>query len=465
MQQLSSGSSLMQSDGEISLPGAISKHYLDNQTRRESNARSYPRRIPLAIREAKGVYVKDADGNSYFDCLAGAGTLTLGHNHPVVIEAMQEVLKQDYPLQTLDLTTPIKNQFVEELFASLPQTFAEKARIQFCGSSGADAVEAAVKLVKTATGRRSMLSFSGGYHGMTHGALGLTGNLAPKSAVAGLMSDVHFLPYPNVYRCPFGLGGEAGHQASSRYIEHLLDDPESGIIKPAAMILEVVQGEGGVNPAPDAWLREIRRITRDRAIPLIIDEIQTGLGRTGKLYAFEHAGITPDVVVLSKAIGGSLPLSVVVYHEDLDLWQPGAHSGTFRGNQLAMAAGTATIRYTQQEDLATHAHTVGNRLMKHLQATQAETACIGNVRGRGLMIGVEVVNPDASVDVAGYASADPEMAKRIQHECLRRGLILELGGRHGSVVRFLPPLILTTEEVDQIADIFHKSVKAAEQEC
>jgi diaminobutyrate-2-oxoglutarate transaminase len=445
-----------------SLPGPSSSYYLEHQAQRESHARSYPRRIPLAIREAQGIYVKDADGNFYIDCLAGAGTLTLGHNHPVVIEAMQTALKQNCPLQTLDLTTPTKNEFVEELFASLPPEFAQKARIQFCGSSGADAVEAAVKLVKTATGRRSMLSFSGGYHGMTHGALGLTGNLAPKTAVAGLMSEVQFLPYPSSYRCPFGLGGEAGERASSHYIEHLLDDPESGVVPPAGMIAEIVQGEGGVNPAPDEWVREVRRITRDRHIPLILDEIQTGLGRTGKLYAFEHTGITPDVVVLSKAIGGSLPLSVVLYDEALDLWEPGTHSGTFRGNQLAMAAGTAAIRYTQQQGLAEHAQAVGDRFMRHLQQIQSNSHSMGNVRGRGLMIGVEIVNPDAPADSLGCYPPDPTTAQRIQTECLRRGLILELGGRYGSVVRFLSPLIITVEEIDSVSEIFQAAVKAAE---
>lgn len=181
---------------KISVPGPLSSRYLERQADRESNARSYPRRITIAMGEAKGIFVKDVDDNVYFDCLAGAGTLALGHNHPVVIEAMQKVLDGNYPLHTLDLTTPIKERFVEELFDSLPSEFANKARIQFCGPTGADAVEAAVKLVKTATGRRSMLSFSGGYHGMSHGALSLTGSLAPKTAIAGLMTDVHFLPYP-----------------------------------------------------------------------------------------------------------------------------------------------------------------------------------------------------------------------------------------------------------------------------
>ena len=447
----------------VSLPGPHSRAYLERQAQRESNARTYPRRIPIAIREAQGIYVKDADGNCYLDCLSGAGTLALGHNHPAVMHAMQDMMSANHPLHTLDLTTPIKDRFVEELFASLPSHFANHARIQFCGPTGADAVEAAVKLVKTATGRRSMLSFQGGYHGMTHGALSLTGNLTAKLAVSGLMTDVHFLPYPYAYRCPFGLGGEAGHKTSSRYIEHILDDPEGGIVPPAGMIVELVQGEGGVIPAPDDWVRQIRRLTRDRHIPLIVDEIQTGLGRTGKLYAFEHAGITPDVVLLSKAIGGSLPLSVVLYHESLDQWQPGAHAGTFRGNQMAMAAGIATLNYIQEHRLADHAQAMGDRLLSHLKQIQTEFPCLGDVRGRGLMIGVEVVDVNASANAQGNYPAYPALARRIQQECLRRGLILELGGRYGSVVRFLPPLIVTAEQIDRIGDIVHASVHAANQ--
>ncbi len=313
---------------------AISQNtrYLESQAARESNARSYPRRIPIAIAEAEGIYVKDMDGKNYIDCLAGAGTLALGHNHPVVLEAIRELLDQKRPLHTLDLTTPVKEQFVEELFASLPRKFARQAKIQFCGPTGGDAVEAAIKLVKTATGRRSIFSFQGGYHGSTHATMSLSGTLGQKERVQGLIPDVHFMPYPYVYRCPFGVGGEQTQALSSCYIENLLDDPESGIATPCAFILEVVQGEGGSIPAPVEWIREIRRITRERNIPMIIDEVQTGLGRTGKLFAFEHAGIIPDVLVLSKAIGGSLPLSVVIYNEALDIWNPGAHIGTFRGN-------------------------------------------------------------------------------------------------------------------------------------
>ncbi|HEY9725895.1 MAG TPA: aspartate aminotransferase family protein [Chroococcales cyanobacterium] len=447
---------------EITLPGKVSNQYLERQQARESTARTYPRRIPIAIREAKGIYVKDVDGNVYFDCLAGAGTLALGHNHPVVVQAIRTALDSELPLSTLDLTTPVKDEFVEELFASLPPELARNAKIQFCGPTGADATEAAVKLVKTATGRRSMLSFHGGYHGMTNGALSLTGSLGAKVAVANLMPDVHFLPYPYQYRCPFGLGGEMGHRTSSYYIESMLTDPESGIVPPAGMILEIVQGEGGVIPAPDKWLREIRRITYEQDIPLIVDEIQTGFGRTGKLFAFEYSGIIPDVLLLSKAMGGSLPLSVVVYHQKLDQWQPGAHAGTFRGNQLAMAAGIAALRYTLEHRLADRAVELGNRLTAHLRQIQSEVSCIGDVRGPGLMIGVEIVNPHGKANALGIYPQHPLMARQIQAESMRRGLILELGGRYSSVVRFLPPLIVTGEQLDRICEIFQAAVKAAE---
>ncbi|MDM5198377.1 aspartate aminotransferase family protein [Fictibacillus enclensis] len=434
---------------------------LKQQADRESNARSYPRRIPIAIEEAEGIFVKDVNGKTYYDCLAGAGTLALGHNHPVVIEAIQQVIKDKRPLHTLDLTTPVKEEFVTELFDSLPKEFAQKAKIQFCGPTGGDAIEAAIKLTKTATGRQSILSFQGGYHGSTHGTMALSGNLGPKEKIRGLMPDVHFLPYPYTYRDPFGIGGDESHRISSQYIENLLDDPESGILAPAAMILEVVQGEGGSIPAPIEWLQEMRRITKERGIPLIIDEVQTGIGRTGEFFAFEHAGIVPDVLVLSKAIGGSLPLSVVVYDKALDKWSPGAHIGTFRGNQMAMAAGTATLNFIKKRNLSGHAKRMGELLSERLEQIQLSYRQIGDVRGRGLMIGAEIVNPEGKKGKNGSLPAAPSLASAIQRECFHRGLILEVGGRHGSVVRFLPPLIITEEQVLDVAWIFEQAIQAA----
>jgi len=440
-------------------------YYLERQAVFESNARSYPRRLPVALRKARGIHVEDVNGCLYIDCLAGAGALALGHYHEAVVGAIQQAMADGLPFQTLDLTTPVKDRFVDELFSSLPKAFADHARVQFCGPSGADAIEAAVKLVKTATGRRSILAFHGAYHGMTHGALGLTGETGPKLAVAGLMAEVYFLPFPYAYRCPFNLGGEATWRASIAYIERLLDDTNSGIAPPAGMILEAVQGEGGVIPAPDEWLWEIRRITRERDIPLIVDEVQTGIGRTGRMYAFEHARIVPDVLVLSKAIGGGLPLSAVVYQKDLDLWCPGAHAGTFRGNQMAMAAGAATLRFVKEKELDRHAAAMGERLMGYLRAIQKDTPCLGDVRGRGLMVGVEAVDCTGKPDPLGVYPRSGQSARRIQAECLERGLLLETGGREGSVVRFLPPLIVTPDDVDRIATIFEEAVKAAGEGC
>ncbi|MTV36744.1 diaminobutyrate--2-oxoglutarate transaminase [Duganella radicis] len=433
---------------------------LDSQAARESNARSYPRRLPLAIQRAEGIHVTDMDGKTYYDCLAGAGTLALGHNHPVVVDAIRAMLDQKVPLHTLDLTTPLKEAFVDELFASLPAAFAEQARVHFCAPTGADAVEAAVKLAKIATGRSGVFSFHGGYHGSTHATMSLSGSLHQKSDIPGLMPEVQFLPYPYAYRCPFGVGGEQCQQLSAHYLRNLLGDPESGVRRPAAIILEVVQGEGGAIPAPVEWLREVRRITEEYGIVLIIDEVQTGFGRTGKLYAFEHAGIVPDILVLSKAIGGSLPLSVLVYRERFDVWKPGAHIGTFRGNQMAMAAGLASLRHIRRENLPEQAAQRGRQLMDRLAALQRGTPEIGEVRGRGLMIGVEIVDGDGATDTLGHPLANPALASAIQRRCFQNGLILELGGRHSSVVRFLPPLIISAAEVDAVADIFAAAVRA-----
>lgn len=442
-------------------PDLNNRALLESQDKWESNARSYPRRLPLAMGKARGVYVTDMDGKDYIDCLAGAGTLALGHNHEVIKDAVQNVLDSELPLHTLDFTTPVKEKFVDELFDALPDSFAEKAKIQFCGPTGGDGIEAALKLVKTATGNRSILSFQGGYHGSTHGTLSVSGTLGPKENIHALVPDAHFLPYPYEYRCPFGIG-EDGHKVGSTYIENLLDNPESGIVSPAGVIVEVVQGEGGSVPAPIGWLKELRRITRERDIPLIIDEVQTGLGRTGRMFAFEHAGIEPDVLVLSKAIGGSLPLSVMVYDGRLDQWEAGAHIGTFRGNQMGMAAGHASLKYIRENALPEQADTNGAYFMKKLKEIQPDMSSIGDVRGRGLMIGIEIINPKARPDQIGSYPAAPELASKIQQECFKRGLILEVGGRFGSVIRLLPPLIITKEQIDEVLMRFHESIKTAE---
>lgn len=421
---------------------------LRRQSLRESAARTYARALPIVPVRARGLTIEGADGRRYLDCLSGAGTLALGHNHPVVLEAVRAVLDSGAPLHVLDLATPVKDAFTTELFAALPPALAANARIQFCGPAGTDAVEAALSLVRTATGRSGLLAFTGAYHGMTAGALAASGGARD--------GRVTRLPFPQDRHCPFGVGGPEGAALAAHWTESLLDDPRNGIPRPAGMILEPVQGEGGVLPAPDDWLRRMRAITAARGIPLIADEVQTGVGRTGAFWGVDHAGVVPDVMVLSKAIGGSLPLAVIVYHSDLDLWEPGAHAGTFRGNQLAMAAGTATLAYVRQNRLAERAAVLGDRMLAALQGLAADHPCIAEVRGRGLMIGIEFTDPDTPGD-----GAAPALAAAVREECLARGLIVELGGRHSAVVRLLPPLTLTDEQATAVLDRLADAVAAA----
>ncbi|MGF1432536.1 diaminobutyrate--2-oxoglutarate transaminase family protein [Kitasatospora sp. LaBMicrA B282] len=439
---------------------AAGEAILRRQRVRESAARTYARSFPIVPVRAAGMTVEGADGRRYLDCLAGAGTLALGHNHPVVLAAIRRTLDGGAPLHLLDLASADKDDFTTALLESLPAEFAARARVHFCSPAGTDAVEAALKLMQTATGRRGALACTGGYHGMTAGALALTGNVGVKQALPS-GGEVTRLPYPFAYRCPFGVGGSEGERLAAVYAERLLDDPCGGVVRPAAMIVEAVQGEGGAVPAPDGWLREMRRITAERSIPLILDEVQTGVGRTGAMWAVEHSGITPDAMVLSKAIGGSLPLAVVVYREEFDGWRPGAHTGTFRGNTLAMAAGAATLRYVAEHGLAARAAEVGRRLMDELTTLRTRLPVIGDVRGRGLMIGVELVDPALPADSCGAHPADPALAVRVRAAALDRGLIVELGGRHDAVLRLLPPLTITDEQAGAVLERLAEAIEAA----
>ena len=434
------------------------QYYITRQDSTESNARSYPRKFPFAIAKAKGSWVEDVEGNKYLDFLCGAGTLALGHNDDEVNKAMVDLIQSNAPLHTLDLTTPVKDEFVETILRHLPSELGNNAKIQFCSPSGTDATDAAIKLCKTATGRTSVISFAGGYHGMGQGPLACMGNLHAKSTVNGLMPDVHSFPYPYAYRDPFGLGGDAGLKAACNFFERTLKDPESGITKPACVILEPIQGEGGVIPAPVEFLQTVRRVTKELDIPLIVDEIQCGMGRSGKLFAFEYADIVPDVLLLSKAIGGSQPMAVVVYKKELDKWTAGAHAGTFRGNQLAMKAGTITLNRVSQPDFLADVVRKGDLIRSNLRDLQKRVSIIGDVRGKGLMVGTEFVDPKGQKDCIGSLPASGEIAGAVQKLCFENGLIVEKGGRNGAVMRCLCALNITDEDLSKAWKIFEKCV-------
>ncbi len=436
--------------------GATNADYLARQEKMESNVRSYPRKFPLSIAKAAGTWITDVEGNTYLDFLAGAGTLALGHNHPKQIQAIRDVLDSGLPLHTLDITTPLKDKFSEKLLSH----FGDDYVLQFTGPTGADANEAAMKLAKTYTGRGNIIAFSGGFHGMTHGSLSATGNLSAKTAVQNLMAGVQFMPYPHEYRCPLGLGGEAGAKALAFQFESFLDDVESGVVKPAAVILEAIQGEGGVVPAPIEWLKKVREVTERHGILMIVDEVQAGFCRSGKMFAYQHAGIEPDIVVMSKAVGGSLPLAVLALKKKFDAWQPAGHTGTFRGNQLAMATGLASLEVMESENLAQNAAERGEYLMRELKALAKTYPCIGHVRGRGLMMGIEIVD-ERKAAVAGAHPVDGELAAAIQKACFSEKLLLERGGRGGNVVRILCPVNVSQAECEQMIERFTKALQMA----
>ncbi len=438
-------------DGEP--PGPRSRAMLAEQDELESSARSYPRSVPVAIEQGRGATMKDVDGNTFIDFFGGAGVLNVGHSHPAVMRAATE--QQQKLVHALDFPTTPKLRLMRRLKSLLPGALRDSARFHFGGPTGSDAIESALKLTRAHTGREAVIAFQGSYHGMTTGALSVTSDVGFGGPAS---SPVHFMPYAYCYRCPLGLKPESCGTACAKLLDSSLEDPHSGIPHPAAVLIEPIQGEGGTIVPPDGYLAEVRRITRKHEVPLIVDEIQTGFGRVGTFFACEHDRVTPDVMTLSKALGGiGYPLSCIAYDEQLDTWKQGAHIGTFRGHQVAMAAGLAAIEFMGEVDLPAHAMALGELTLGLLREAQDTLPSVGDVRGRGLMIGIELVKDRDSKEPW------PQMASRIRTECFHRGVIIEVGGHFGNVARFLPPLVITRELLLTGIEIFVESVRAAEQ--
>lgn len=425
------------------LPGPRSAGLLARQERRESNARVYPRHLPFAVADAAGPFIRDVDGNVFIDFLTGAGVLSLGHNHPeLVAEATHQMRTFTHGL---DMPTPAKDAFTTAQLSMLPAAMREHTKIHFCGPTGANAVDAAIKLAKTATGRGEVIAFAGGFHGTTHAAMALTGNLTPRRRVANGMPGVHFLPFPTG-AVPEDIDPVTWEAAATAMFERALTDPNGGIPLPAAVIMELVQGEGGVNLASYEFVQRVRALTRELGVPLIVDEVQTGCGRTGTWFAFEQYDIRPDIVVASKALSGmGQPVAVILYHRDLDVWDPGAHTGTFRGNQLAFAAGARAVEIIRRDDVLGNVRARGEQIRARLRGLAGHPA-VRDVRGLGLMWGIELASPSDG-------RTPGELAEQVQARALRAGLILELGGRDDRVVRMLPPLNITEQVMDTALDI------------
>jgi diaminobutyrate-2-oxoglutarate transaminase len=421
------------------LPGPRSAELLAHQSSRESNARTYPRWLPIAVDEALGSFVRDLDGNVFIDFLTGAGVLSLGHNHPELVDVVVDQLGK--LTHGLDLPTPAKDEFIEAQLSMLAPRLRDRMKVHFCGPTGANAIDAAIKLCKIATGRGEVISFQGGFHGSSAAAMAVTGLVEQKGPVPNGMPGVHFFPYSYCSRCPLGLTPDMCSTNCVTYLEKSLKDSNGGIALPAAVILELVQGEGGVIPATVDFVQRVRTLTTELGIPLIVDEVQTGCGRTGTWFAFEQYGIEPDVIVASKALSGiGLPVAVILYDRSLDQWSPGAHTGTFRGNQLAFAAGTAAVEIVRRDDILGNVRRRGEQVAD-LLGPLGQNPWVREIRGRGLMWGIELANP-----VTGAPAGD--LARAVQSRALNRGLILECGGRQDCVVRLLPALNVTAEVIE-----------------
>ena len=438
------------------VPGPVSRDFLDRQEVRESNARSYPRRLPIAVQRAAGALIEDVDGNVYLDFLSGAGVLSLGHNHPDVVAAVTRQLS--IFTHGLDLPTPVKDKFTKLQLEMLPEPMRDRMKIHFCGPTGANAIEAAIKLCKIATDRGDIIAFQGGFHGSTTGAMSVTANREPRSQIRNSMPGVHFFPFSYCGRCPLGLRPDTCSTNCATYLERTLADPYGGVGTPAAVILELVQGEGGGIAATQEFVRRVRDVTRRADIPLVVDEVQTGCGRTGTWFAFEQYGIEPDVIVASKALSGvGLPVSILLYDQALDRWAPGAHIGTFRGNQLAFAAGVAALNVMRRDDVLGNVRVRGAELTEGLRRLAARTRWVAEVHATGLLLGIELVDPETGADAT-------EFARAVQAAALRKGLILEVGGRHDCTLRLLPPLTVTEEQVDKALELLRLAFSEVESE-
>ena len=438
-------------------PGPKAKELLQRQKDIDSRAVYYPTVIPTAWDSGKGATLRDVDGNTYIDFMAGISVLNVGHSNPYVVEAVKRQL--DKLTHALDIPTPERIRLIEKLVQIAPAGLKGNSRVLFGGPTGSDAIEGALKIAKFNTKHHAFIAFHGAYHGMTGGALSVTSKKGFRTGFLPLLPDIHFAPYAYCYRCAFAKEYPECDMHCVRYLEYLFNDPESGLTDPAAIIVEPIQGEGGFIVPPDGYLKQLRKISNENSVLLIVDEIQTGFGRTGKMFACEYDDVTPDVMTIAKAVGGiGLPLSGCVVRKELDTWNPGAHLGTFRGNVLACVAGLAAINFTLERGLVERSAREGAYMLKRLKDLQQETKTIGDVRGKGMMVAAEFVEDRRTKKPA------IELVKKVQAKCLERGVLVWKAGHWPNVIRFLPPLVITRDHIDKGLDIFADVVKEVERQ-
>lgn len=403
----------------------------------ESNVRIYSRCFPEVFSRARGSIMLTDGGRKVIDFLSGAGALNYGHNNHRIKEALIEYLQNDSVIHGLDMATPAKIAFMETFNSAILRKRGMKYRFHFTGPTGANAVEAALKLSRKVTGRHNVLSFTNGYHGLSLGALAASGNGFYRQGGGLPLSGVTFMPYDGY------LGPDYD---TADYLRKVFLDKSSGIDPPAAILVECVQGEGGINVAKKEWLRSVEAAAKDVHALFIVDDIQMGCGRTGDFFSFEFAGVSPDIVILSKSLSGyGLPLSVLLIKDEVDAWQPGEHTGTFRGNNLALASANAAINiYWQDQTFSQNVKRMGDLMRARLEATSLKHGNSFHVRGRGMAL--------------GFDCQSAEIAEGTAHKAFEKGLMVERCGHIDQVVKFLPALTIDTETLDQGLDLFDQSL-------
>jgi diaminobutyrate-2-oxoglutarate transaminase len=406
--------------------------------RLESEVRGYIRSFPTIFTKAQNAVLTDENGQQYIDFLAGAGSLNYGHNNPVLKQALVDYLAEDGIVHGLDMATSAKEKFLRTFEERILKPRQMQYKMQFTGPTGTNAVEAAIKLARNVTGRQSVISFTNGFHGVTLGALSLTGNRKYRDAAGVPLAGVYHAPYSGY----FGMDVD-----TIAMLEKLIADPSSGVDHPAAIIVECVQGEGGLNVAGLNWLKKLEQLCRRHEILMIVDDIQAGCGRTGTFFSFEPAGIRPDMVTLSKSLSGyGLPMAVLLLKPEHDVWKPGQHNGTFRGNNMAFVTATAALNHYWadgkfQASVEKKAQTVTmylDKLVKNYPAAEMTR------RGRGLM--------------QGLAFKDPELADRVTTLAFQNGLVIETSGGRDEVIKLLTPLTIESEKLLAGLDILEQAL-------
>jgi 4-aminobutyrate aminotransferase len=430
---------------KTSLPGPKAKALIERDARVVSP--SYTRDYPLVIARGEGATVEDVDGNVFLDCTAGIAVASTGHSHPEVVQAIVEQSRKFLHMSGTDFYYEPQVRLGEELSAIAPMKGPHRS---FFGNSGTEAVEAAIKLAKYHTKRQNIIAFFGAFHGRTLGALSATASkIAQRKGFLPLVPGVYHAPYPDPYRCPPDRTPESCAAECLDFIEHQLFVHVVPPDEVAAVLVEPIQGEGGYIVPPDFFLQGLRDLTKKHGILLVADEVQSGMGRTGRMFAIEHTGVEPDIVTIAKGIASGLPLGVATARSDIMSWPPGSHASTFGGNPVSCAAALATIRLLRG-GLVENAATVGAYMMAGMKRLMDKYPILGDVRGRGLMIGIELVR-----DRTTKERATTERNALVQ-ECFQRGLLVLGAGRNA--IRLSPPLVLTKEQADVAIDILDQAL-------